>query len=109
MDTLLESLQENGQIAITFAQHLTHETYQLKGHYLRHRPIEPDDLVLVARSREAFSRSVRDQIPDGVPEAYVLGMAIPDPAVAVDVDVREVYVQTPGPGAGSRLYPTPDA
>jgi hypothetical protein len=80
----------------------------LKGKYLSHRAVEADDLLLVARFRERFVRAIRSEIPPGVPEAFVGGFAVPDPAVAVDVDIREVYLQTPGPGAGGRLYPPPE-
>jgi hypothetical protein len=107
-DRLIGSLEENGQFAMTVEEHPTHETYQLKGRYLRHRPIAPDDLALVARIRDRFGRSIRHEIPAGMPEAYVVGIAVPTPTVAVDVDVREVYLQTPGPGAGSRIHPPPD-
>ncbi len=108
VDRVIASLEDNGQLAVTIEEHPTHETYQLKGRYLRHRPVEADDLALVARFRERFVRSIRSEIPPGVPESFVGGFAVPDPAVVVDVDVREVYLQTPGPGAGGRLYPPPE-
>ncbi len=107
-DRLVESLEDNGQFAVTVAEHPTNETYQLKGRYLRHRPIQADDLAVAALVRERFARSVRAEIPPGVSEAQVLDIRVPPPAVAVDIDVGEVYLQTPGPGAGSRLYPPAD-
>jgi hypothetical protein len=106
-DHLIACLLDNGQFAMTVEEHPTHETYQLKGRYLRHRPIEPDDLALVAAIRERFARSLRHEMPPGVSFDYVLNIAVPDPRVAVDVEVNEVYLQTPGPGAGSRIYPPP--
>jgi hypothetical protein len=106
---ILESLQDNGQFAMTFEENPTHETYQLKGRYVRHREIVPDDLVLVASLRDRLAKSMRSQIPPGVDEAYVVASIVPHPSLALEIDVREVYVQTPGPGAGGRLYPPPDA
>jgi hypothetical protein len=103
MDLLIESLEENGQFAMTVGEHLTHETYQLKGRYLGRRPVGPEEYKLVARFRERFVRSFRGEIPDSAID--LVAKAVPDPALAVDIDVHEVYVQTPGPGAGSRLYP----
>jgi hypothetical protein len=108
VDQTIASLEENGHLAVTMEEHPTHETYQLKGRYLKHRTVEADDLAVVARIRERLRRTYRTEIPDGVPEAYVMAIAVPDPAVAVDVEIREVYVQTPGPGAGARLYPPPE-
>ena len=108
VERVIASLQENGQLAVTVQEHPTHETYQLKGKYVSHRTVDADDLPLVARFRERLVRSIRSEIPPGVPEALVGGFAVPDPVVAVDVDIREVYLQTPGPGAGGRLYPPPE-
>ena len=104
-ERVIAMLEDNRQIAVTVGEHQTHETYQLKGRYLENRSVEPDDFASVARLRERYLRSIRSEIPEGVPEAYVMAVAVPDPVVAVDVDVSEIYVQTPGPGAGSRLYP----
>jgi hypothetical protein len=104
-DRIVELLQETGKLAITLEEHPTHETYQLKGEYLRHRPLEPDDWDVVARLRDRLGKAIRPELPDDMPEAYVLSIMAPDPRVAVDIDVHEVYVQTPGPGAGARVYP----
>lgn len=108
LDRLIEALEDNGQLAMTFEEHPTHETYQLKGRYLRHRPIEPGDLAIVTAMRERLGRTMRGLLPPGIDESYVLGLMVPQPGVAIDIDVREVYLQTPGPGAGGRLYPPPD-
>ena len=40
---LLEALRDNGRIAVTFEEVGTHETYQVKGRYLSHRPVQPAD------------------------------------------------------------------
>jgi len=108
VDRVIASLEENGQLAVTVGEHPTHETYQMKGKYLSHRAVEVDDLPLVARFRERLVRAIRSEIPPGIPEAFVGGFAVHDPAVAVDMEIREVYLQTPGPGAGGRLYPPPE-
>jgi hypothetical protein len=39
---------------------------------------------------------------------HLLRAFIPRPALAVEFEVREVFVQTPGPGAGARLVPPPE-
>jgi hypothetical protein len=109
VDRLIASLEDNGQFAITLEEHPSHETYQLKGQYVGRRPVQPEDLELVERMRERFLKSIRSEIPVDVPEAYLTSVAVPTPDIAIDVDVREVYLQTPGPGAGARLYPPVEA
>src|SRR5438034_2663723 len=41
---LVEALQDNGRVAVTFEEVGTHETYQLKGRYLGHRPVQPTEI-----------------------------------------------------------------
>jgi hypothetical protein len=100
---LVESLEQNGAFAVTIEQFPSHETYQFKGRYLRQRPAAAADVELVDRIRQRFVRNVRTIYPS-VPEAVFQAFILP-PAVAVDFDVHEVFLQTPGPGAGTRLVP----
>lgn len=108
-DRVIAALEDNGNIAVTIGEHQTHETYQLKGRYMTHRAVEAGDLALLHRLRERYLRGIRSEIPEGIPESYVMMIAVPVPVVAVDVDVTEVFLQTPGPGAGARLYPPPES
>jgi len=103
---LVESLRENGQMAVTIEEFPSHETYQFKGSYLRHRAADDADQEVAGRVRQRFVRSVRPIYP-GAPEAALQAFVQPA-AVAIDVDVREIFLQTPGPGAGSRLVPPPE-
>jgi len=101
--SLLESLQDNGQFALTIEEFPSHETYQFKGRYLRHRPLQPEDVENVSRIRERFVKAVRpvfSEAPERVLKAY-----IDKPGLAVEFEVLEIYLQTPGPGAGTRLVP----
>ena len=103
LDGLLEALADNGQLAVTIEEFPSHETYQFKGKYLRHRVIEDEDLMLVDRIRDRWIKRMRSVEPDAPPS--VLRDFILTPALAVEFEVRDVYVQTPGPGAGSRVEP----
>jgi hypothetical protein len=38
-------------------------------------------------------------------EAEKLGLSVPPPSLAVEIQVLEGFLQTPGPGAGSRIFP----
>ena len=100
---LLESLHDNGQFAVTIEEFPAHETYQFKGQYVRHRQVEPDDLEMVDRVRERFVRNVRPIFPDLTEAA--LRAFVQRPQLAVEYEVLEIYLQTPGPGAGTRLVP----
>jgi hypothetical protein len=101
---LLEALRDNGRIALTFEEIGTHETYQVKGRYLSHRPVEPAEIALAGATRERFARSVRS-LSNDEQVAALMAAAIPSPGVAVEIGVDEVFVQTPGPGAGARIAP----
>jgi hypothetical protein len=100
---LVENLTDNGRFAVTIEEFPTHETYQFKGQYLRHRDAGAEDQRLVARIRERFARSVRSVLTE-IPEA-VLRDVVLDPAVIVEMRVEEIFLQTPGPGAGTRIVP----
>lgn len=100
---LLESLEDNGQIAVTIEDYPVHEAYQFKGQYLRHRPAVSDDIERARRIREDFLNKV---LPiAGEVAVHAIRAFVQTPVLAIDIDVREVYLQTPGPGAGSRLVP----
>jgi hypothetical protein len=100
---LLESLQDNGQFALTVEEFPSHETYQFKGRYLRHRPAQPEDVACVDRIRGRFVKGLRHAFADA-PED-MLKAFVDRPRLAIEFEVREIYLQTPGPGAGTRLVP----
>jgi hypothetical protein len=104
---LVESLQDNGELALTIEEYPSHETYQLKGRYLRHRALDSEDLKVIERIRGRFAKSLRSlypEAPDHILSAFTL-----TPQLAVEFEVREIYLQTPGPRAGERLVPAADA
>jgi hypothetical protein len=109
LDRILGPLNDNGHFAMLGEEHPSHVTYQLKGRFLRQRAIEPRDLALVRDTRARLSRSMRVLLPPGFDVDQMLRWHAPDPEVAIEVEVREVYLQTPGPQAGSRVYPDPAA
>jgi hypothetical protein len=100
---LFESLQDNGQFALTVEDFPSHETYQFKGRYLRHRAPQPEDLVCVNRIRDRFVKGLRHAFADA-PEDMLRAFVDP-PCLAVEFEVEAIYLQTPGPGAGTQLVP----
>ena len=101
---LVESLQDNGELALTVEEFPSHETYQFKGRYLRHRAVQEKDLEVAKQIRERFVKSVRHVYSDSL-EPLLRAAFIQAPVVAVEFEVHEIYLQTPGPGAGTRLVP----
>ena len=104
---LVESLQENGELALTVEDFPAHETYQFKGRYVSHRPAHRDDNAIVDPIRERFIKNMRAIFP-GLPVGLV-GAFTSKPAFAVEFEVSEIFVQTPGPGAGARIVPPAEA
>ena len=105
---LVEHLQDNGRIACTFEEVPTHETYQIKGRYLSHRPVGPAEIDHTNHMRERFAKGLRSGHPDEQ-MTTMLAASVPPPALAVEIEIHEVFLQTPGPGAGARIVPPPDA
>jgi hypothetical protein len=103
VERLLESLQHNGQIAVTVEEFPSHETYQFKGRYLRHRGLQDGDAEIAERVRRRFVKSLKPNYPHA-PEDVLRAFVSP-PSLAVELEVLEIYLQTPGPGAGTRLIP----
>ncbi len=102
---LIESLEDNGQIAVTTDEYPAHEAYQFKGRYVRHRGVSPQDLEIANRTRERFLKALTQFFGE---EAVVPVRAfVQQPSIAVEFEVLEIFVQTPGPGAGARLVPEP--
>lgn len=100
---LIESLEQNGQFAVTVEEYPAHETYQFKGRYLRHREAGPEDASVTDRTRERFLKSVLPLFGDVA--AVPVRAFVQPPSLVVEFEVQEIYIQTPGPGAGVRLVP----
>jgi hypothetical protein len=98
---ILRNVENNGRIALTLGQ-ASHEAYQLKGTYLSSRPATEEDYALVEAYRNALYASLSQLWPEEMAKKLVLGMAY-RPAVAITFRVEDIYLQTPGPGAGERL------
>ena len=101
-DNLIPSLEDNGQFSLTVSQVGSHETYQFKGNYVGSTQPSHDDLAAHQRIKTSFAKAVNQAF--GFPENMALAY-IPRPSLVVRFTVREIFLQTPGPGAGHRLFP----
>ncbi len=95
----LQNLRENGQIAISCTRPTDHVACQLKGRLRAIRPAGQRDLE---SSRNWHREFVGELVAIGVP-AQLCEAWITEPALAVDIDVTDVFHQTPGPGAGEKV------
>ncbi len=99
---VLRDLTENGRMALGVAL-ANHEAYQLKGTYLSSRPTDDADRARQEVYRSALLASaLAAGFPDAIARPLTLGLAY-TPGVAITFRVAEVFLQTPGPGAGTLL------
>ena len=96
--TTLRNLRENGLVAISCTRPTDHVACQLKGRLRAIRPADPRDRQT---SRNWHREFVGELVAIGVP-AQLAEAWITEPALAVDIDVTDVFHQTPGPGAGEK-------
>lgn len=97
----IENVATTGVIAVTGCDVPTLHSVQLKGH--ASAPVatsDPADMKVVETFRTDFFASVSRT--EGTPIA-LLERLLPSTFAACTVTVQEVYDQTPGPRAGSRL------
>jgi hypothetical protein len=101
-DRVLRDLRDNGRIALGVSL-ASHEAYQLKGTYVSSRPTDDAERARQEAQRAAMLASAMEAgFPEGIARPLTLGLAYA-PGVAITFRVEEVFLQTPGPGAGSRL------
>jgi hypothetical protein len=97
---VLGHLAETGAVAVTGADVRTLQSVQVKGSVTATEPPTAADLERAHRHTEAFIAAVYELDHT---EPSLLRRLVPRSLVAVEISVREVYDQSPGPGAGARL------
>lgn len=101
----LANLRNNGRLAVTCALPLDSHAIQLWGRCLGTAPANREDLSAVQTHRDAFARS---NASIGVPRPFIEALwqreLAGSPAmVRIRFAAEQIFNQTPGPGAGSRL------
>jgi len=94
-----EQLQLRPSVAFVISRPSDYRTVQMKGTALTVRDALDTDRTFVSECVHAFAELV-DGL--GVPRQIALRVAH-WPCLAIDVEVREIFLQTPGPGAGAPL------
>ena len=93
---LLENLRDNGQMALTAVNPVDNRAVQIKGVWLGERRIDEDDRAFLLNYRDGVAH-VLNLV--GVPRSRWRQVAW-SPTLALRMEVKEAFVQTPGPGAG---------
>jgi len=96
---VLAQLREHPSIAVTLSRPETHRTVQLKGPVLAIADAEAGERGTI---EELFLGYARELVFIGLPRAKVLRFER-WPCWAVDFEARDVFIQTPGPLAGTRV------
>jgi hypothetical protein len=95
----LANIERNGHLAITATRPSDHKSMQIKGGAQGVRDAADADRAMLEMLRGAM---VEQLATFGMPRAITRRLTY-WPSVAIDVEVNEVFVQTPGPGAGMPL------
>ena len=95
----LANLEDNGELAITFSHVIDHRTLQLKGKLVSLRRSRRNERALQERWLAAFAEQLHMV---GFSRRLALRIRI-WPSLALELDVRDLFAQTPGPGAGRRI------
>jgi hypothetical protein len=97
----LANLRDNGQMALSIVRPTDHRAIQIKGTWLGERRADDADRALVERQREALTQELGlVGVPRGLWRRVVWW-----PSLALRMEVRDVFVQTPGPRAGQACAP----
>ena len=101
-ERILRDLEDNGRVALGIGL-ASHEAYQLKGTYLSSRPTNARDLARQEIYRAALLTSTLEAgFPAEIARPFTLGFAY-TPGIAITFCAEDIFLQTPGPGAGSRM------
>jgi hypothetical protein len=93
------NLADTGRLAVVTTHPIDHCATQLKGSVRVVRPARDDERDFLVRHFEGFG-GVLNNI--GYPQRLTRSVTL-WPAVAVDFQVEEIFEQSPGPKAGTRL------
>jgi hypothetical protein len=102
---LLHDVTACPRLAVTIEHIGPHETYQFKGDFAGSREPGPADRAAAERCRERFARAVRELETRFDFSVETLKRYASEPSLVAVLRVQEIFLQTPGPGAGRRLVP----
>lgn len=93
------NLEDNGMLAITFSHVIDHRTVQIKGKLLSLRRSRRNERALSERWLAAFAEQLHMV---GFSRRLARRIRI-WPSIAIEIEIHDLFAQTPGPGAGRRI------
>lgn len=96
---ILRILEKTRRVAIVASLPSTYKTLQVKGVYVSCREADSRDRIILERYRELFFKETEIA---GVPGPVMRRMVV-FPAIAIDIELTDLYLGTPGSQAGVRL------
>jgi hypothetical protein len=101
---LLDAIAQGGAVAVTFARPRDHRSIQIKARSAQITGVRADDPSEVTRQ---CARMRDEMIGAGYSPAFSAAYVAYEPreVVAIQLSPDRIFVQTPGPGAGSELPP----
>jgi len=97
--TAILNLSDNGFIALTMVHPLNYRCLQLKGKCIRHYAADSSEMANVKDYLALFTGVLTKM---GLPKDVVYSWPH-DPAIVVEMELDEVYEQSPKKGAGEKL------
>jgi hypothetical protein len=95
----LANLEENADVAVTLVRPPTCAAAQIKGKRIGVRPSDETDREFQAIFRGALIEALEIV---GIPRSTTRRLTW-WPSVAVEIEIRDIFTQTPGPGAGNPM------
>jgi hypothetical protein len=99
-EKLLANVTVNPNLSLMTAIILTYESYQLKGKYVDHRPVAPDELDLCETYIAGYGETV-EKI--GLVGDTMIKQYINHSYIAIRMAVEAVFEQTPKMGTGGQI------
>ena len=78
----------------------SHEAYQIKGHFIGSRDLIAEELEISSKIRNYFIDTISAM---GLPRENIEKLYGIAPDIGLTVKIENIYIQTPGPDAGTKL------
>jgi hypothetical protein len=97
---VIQNFSTTDKLSFLLAQVHTNESYQIKGTYCWHRPCTEDEVAFQKAYFQGFSKAIEAQ---GASKDSVYNAFFRQPCVAVRMQVKEAFEQTPKIGTGKKV------
>ena len=98
-DQATSNLDDNGRIALTMVNPFNYQCLQIKGRYIRYYEADSLDMANIRKYLDSFGEVMKKL---GIPEDSPYNWPH-DPGLVIEMELDEVYEQTPKKGAGEKL------